>query len=162
MSNARFVVPKPEAIQQLFSGLLGRTVAVRRAAAPQALTAGTGVVAEYVDDAGAVVAVVVCDLALACASGAALSLMPPNVAAEAIAAGKPSGAVLDNVREVLNVLASVLHSDSSPHLRLGTVTVLPSKPSSEAAAVIARAPGRLDVSVAIASHKPGWLAARVT
>ncbi len=70
---------------------------------------------------------VVCDLELACGSGAALSRIPVHMAQEAAKTGDIPENVLANFCEVLNVYMSLLEGAMSERVVLGDV-VVPGKP----------------------------------
>ncbi|UMG92956.1 hypothetical protein [Nocardioides sp. TF02-7] len=72
----------------------------------------------YVDDGARTCAVVACDLALSAYAGAALALVPPGAAAEAVADGKLPDPLAENLYEVLNVAASAFNVPGAEHLRL--------------------------------------------
>ena len=66
---------------------------------------------------------VVCDLELACGSGAALSRIPVHMAKEAAKSGDIPENVLANFSEVLNVYMSLLEGAMSERVVLGDVVV---------------------------------------
>src|SRR5436309_235657 len=72
----------------------------------------------YVGDRDRMTAVLTLDLALAAYLGGSLALMPPRAAEAAIADGELSPDLLENVGEVLNVLAVVVNAHSDTHQRL--------------------------------------------
>ena len=75
------------------------------------------VVGVYHDQQGNLAALSLADLPFAAATGAALGMIPAAAAAEAVQVGRLSDTLLENYREVANIMASVLNSPSSPHLK---------------------------------------------
>jgi hypothetical protein len=73
-----------------------------------------------------------CDLSLANIVGAALSLMPPNVAKEATAKGEISELVLENLAEVMNVGSHLWVEQAHGAVSLERVFRLPSDEVPEA------------------------------
>ncbi len=93
--------PTPE-LEKLLAGLLARTVKVTAAEAPPG---GPCAVALYRSDAPVVEVAALVGLPLAASFGAALSVVPPGVVRDVVAAGALDGALQDNLGEVMNVLA---------------------------------------------------------
>lgn len=75
-------------------------------------------VATYVSDDDGLVALCACDDEFVIFSGAALSMVPADVAREMVAEKDFSDIVLANFHEVMNICSRLLMSDDSPHLRL--------------------------------------------
>jgi DNA-binding response OmpR family regulator len=99
------VVPENETLASILSNLLGREVATKPAPGPR-LT-NPGVVAHYRSPSGAG-ALLVAELGVAVALGAALTRVPAQVAAEYVKEGELPEVVLQNFGEVLNVLSHVV------------------------------------------------------
>jgi len=79
--------------------------------------------AVYATDDGTVRGFCTVDLPLAAYVAAALSLVPVGVAKEAIAAGRLSEELLDNIHEVFNVCARLLNEQSTKHVTLAEVAM---------------------------------------
>jgi hypothetical protein len=111
----------------------------------------------YVSDAGAPVGLCGCDLAFAANGGAALSLLPPNAAKDAVKDKELTPVMLANLHEVMNICTRLLLRDDSPHLRLREVCTVAALPA--AAAAILNAPnGRIDFEVGLGKYGAGVLA----
>jgi len=97
------------ALEALLGGLLGRAVEIAPvdSGPPRQAPRWT---AEYLDPAGTRVAVCVVEAPLASAMSAALTMMPPSVAAEWASAGALPDALRDNFHEVTNVIAKTVHA----------------------------------------------------
>ena len=111
-------LPAAEKVRTLFADLLDREVA---AAPAPGVAPGVGApasVATYVDDQDRPSAVVACDLPLSARAGAAIGLVPSSGAERAILSGCLDGTLLDNLREVLDVAATMFNVEGSSHLHL--------------------------------------------
>jgi hypothetical protein len=111
----------------------------------------------YVADDGKPVAACVVDTTLAAYSSAALSMLPPNVAKEAIKSGDLSVPMLANLYEIMNICSRLLMSDSSPHLKLDTVSSHKT-PDPAAKPLLAAAKGRADFELSLPKYGSGSLA----
>lgn len=79
------------------------------------------VVGVYVSQFLRAEAVIALDKPLAATLGAAIALIPPATAEEAVGAGPLPQNLLENTSEVLNVMSSLFNAEGAPHLRLETV-----------------------------------------
>lgn len=75
------------------------------------------VISAYRDQSGAIAALSLADLMFAASTGAALGMVPAAVAQDAVKAGELPDTLLENYREVVNIMTSLLNSPSSPHLK---------------------------------------------
>ena len=115
------MTPLPTAldVRELLEGLLGRDVEAELTSAGADPRKHPGaMVGAYVDDGLQLRAVVVLDLALAAAVGAAIGLMGVRVAEEVLRTELLSPALYDNASEILNVAASLFNAEGAPHVRL--------------------------------------------
>jgi hypothetical protein len=103
--------------------LFGEGVSVRAGErhSPEASWCGV-----YRDDAGAAVAVCLCDDEFGAYAGAALSVLMPNDARAAVRGAVLTDAMRANLYEIMNILSSLLMNDHTPHLRLREMETLPS------------------------------------
>ena len=118
MSKSR--LPAPEALASTLRSLFGRAVTGKVLPALVAPVA-TSLTASYELDDGTVGGACILDVQLAASLGAALALMPPAVAAEAVRRGALDAALLENVHEVLNICTGLFEGGDAPHVRLGAV-----------------------------------------
>jgi hypothetical protein len=141
-----------ELLGMLFDGL------VVKPGAKCDVSAGSGSYAGvYVTDGGIPVALCTCDIAFAANSGAALSLLPPNMAKESIKSKELTEVMLGNLGEVMNICTRLLLKEGSPHLRL--LQVCPVKElSGPAAAIIGAAVGRVDFDIGLGKYGKGLIA----
>ncbi len=160
---SRFSMPAPHAVGNLLSDLLARSVKVSQTASPSPARApapasrASRAVAIYTNDAGEAAALCVCDMALASSVGAALSMIPAGVAAEASRAGVMPTTIAENLYEVANVAASLFNADGGPHLKLREVVTAAATLPTTLSEVVARASERIDYDIAIAGYGPGQM-----
>ena len=112
-------------------------------------------VAEYVTDDGCVQALCVCDIDLACYSGAALSMIPPGVALQGIRRHELEENLADNFREIMNVLASLLNTTGSPHLVFRSLALPKQEVSDDVKTLLLNPPTRIDLEIAIEGYGSG-------
>lgn len=151
-------LPNPKEVRDLLNGLLGQPVDLEMCNAwgPAAQDAAT--IAEFVSDTGALEAIAVLDLPLAVFTGAALGLLPAGGALDMVEERQPSAMVVDNVHEVLNILATLFNVADHPHVRLSAVHG-PGGPFPPAVDHVANRPNsRLDFVVSIKGYGAGRLA----
>ena len=150
-------LPSAAQVRTLVDGLVDRGVTAAEEPRPVLLGRDVRVVASYVDDESAVRAVVLLDLALGAALGAALALVPAQRVQDAVSAGAVPDDLADNTREVLNVSASLFSCDDV-HLKLRGVAVAP-QPVDDATVAFLRTPGRrADVRLDVPGYGAGLLA----
>lgn len=111
-------VPSAFEVREVFEGLLGRAVEWKGTSHKVDPLDGATIGA-YVNDFGAVKALIVADIALTAWAGSAIALLPHNGAEKAIKEGLLSAAQFDNMAEILNVAASIFNKPGTPHLKLG-------------------------------------------
>jgi len=110
----------------------------------------------YVADDGAPAALCGCDLAFAANSGAALSMLPPNVAKEAAKSKDLTPVMLANLHEVMNICTRLVLRDDTPHLKLREMCPISTLPA-PAAAILTAAKARIDFEIGIGKYGPGIL-----
>jgi len=112
-------VPTLKAVRDLLGDLTGKEIEVASGAEPVGVGGSSGsVVGLYVDAELKSRALIAFDLPLAAYSGAALGLVPPGGAQDAVDAHELPEHLLDNCGEVLNIMASLFNLPRSPHLKL--------------------------------------------
>ncbi|MGB8650549.1 MAG: hypothetical protein WCD35_07790 [Mycobacteriales bacterium] len=155
--RAEATMPSAADVRLLLNGLFDRAVTVHQEEQPVLPGRGVHVVGAYVDDQGALRAVVLCDLVLGNVLGAALALVPPPRVAEALAAGRVLEELADNTREVLNVGASMFN-DAAAHLKLQSTWVVPEEVGDEVVEFLREPCARSDVRVDVPGYGEGVLA----
>jgi hypothetical protein len=111
-------MPTPQAISRLLSMIFGNELNVSDCASPEL---GSQHVATFIDDSDQLVALCVCDKSFVAYAGAALSMIPADVANEMIGGSALPDAMVGNFHEVMNICSKLLMSNSSAHLRLGEI-----------------------------------------
>ncbi len=169
----RFAIPAPHTVGNLLSGLLARTVKVNKSTTPSAARAparapapsaakASQAVAVYTDDEGSVAALCLCDMSLASHAGAALSLIPAGVAAEAARTGVMPPSIAENLYEVANVAARLFNADGGPHLKLREVVTTAQALPAGLSEMAARASERIDLEVNITGYGQGQMSVLLT
>jgi hypothetical protein len=150
-------VPSPKAVRDVLFELLGRDVEVRPGDPVVPTLRRSACVAVYVDDATKLQAVASFDLPLTAYAGAALGLVPAAGAQQAVDEGDVPASLVENVGEVLNIMASLFNTPDAPHLRMHTTTAPGTQPPADVV-VLTRALGRrLDLEVEVADYGTGGL-----
>lgn len=150
-------VPSPKAVRDLLEGLLGRDVDVG-VVEPFAPEPGrTATFAVYVDDALRARAVAVADLAFCAFAAAAIGLVPVQAARTAVERGMLTPMLQENLAEVLDVCAALLHADGQPHLRLHGVYPVGTPAPSDVVAFAGVLGRRIDLETTVASYGVGRL-----
>ena len=154
---AHFPVPIQEDIRDLLADLLGRGVAVDKIDPLTIPEDEAGLVATYVTEDGEIGAVCVCDAPFAILVGAALVMVPATVAGDQLQAGVIDEQHVEFAQEVVNVLARLLNTPRTPHLRLGEVHTLPGALPEDAAKLLAAPEFRRDFVATIEGYGEGRL-----
>jgi len=119
MTTGTVELPAAKDVRDMLTGLVGKPVAVNPGA-PVTPTADKPVsVAVYVDPHLAVNALCVMDLGASAYTGAALALLPPGGAQDAVEEdGELSGMMVEALHEVVNVLSALFNTPGAPHSKL--------------------------------------------
>jgi hypothetical protein len=112
--------------------------------------------AVYVGVDGSPVGVCACDIAFAANSGAALSMLPPAVAKEAVKGFALTEVMVANLREVMNICTRLLLRDDTAHLRLEQVYPVSQLPAAIAQKLAACA-RQADYEVSMGKYAPGMI-----
>lgn len=114
-------LPGPKEVRDLLGDLLGREVTLQTtspfAPSPK-LPATFGV---FVEDSLRTAALVALDMPLSAYGSAAIGLVPPSAALDALEAGRLSDTLRENLSEVFNIAASLFNVPGAPHVRLHAV-----------------------------------------
>lgn len=160
MSTSACPVPDAAIVRDLLGMLFDGLVVKAAAAKLDASPASSGYCGVYLSDAGAPVAVCVCDLAFAANSGAALSMLPPNVAKDAIKTRELTDVMQANLGEVMNICTRLLIRDHTPHVRLERLAAIAGL-AAPVAAIIASPRARVDFDIGLGKYGAGQLAVMV-
>ena len=119
MTTGTVQLPAAKDVRDMLTGLVGKPVAVNPGA-PVTPTPDKPVsVAVYVDPQMAINAICVMDLGASAYTGAALALLPPGGAQDAVEEdGELSGLLVEALHEVVNVLSALFNVPGAPHSKL--------------------------------------------
>lgn len=144
----------PATLSSQLGLLLSRKVECKPlATAPPAL--GPRVFAVLRDDSGQA-AWLAFSLPLAASTAAALSLLPPGVAADAARTGKLDGALEENFHEIVNVLTTLLRA-RLPHARIEQIHAAGSREAVTMAGRVPTKAERADLDVSVTGYAGGPL-----
>lgn len=112
-------LPVAKEVRDLLSDLLGKPVSIEPAAPLAPGPRRPVTIGVYVDDSLRVAALICFDLPLSAYAGAAIGLVPPLAAEEAITQGALTEVLRENLHEVLNIAVGLFNSTpGADHLRL--------------------------------------------
>lgn len=152
-----FPLPKAEAIRQLIADLVGRDVTIV-AGDPFVLGADTpAVAADYVVDGGRTAAVCLTDLRLSNALGAALTMAPAASVDESVKQGTLDPQNLENLTEVVKVMARLFNTPECETAKWHEVRSLPGDLPEAAAALVHSPRARRDYDVTLDEYGSGKL-----
>ncbi len=119
MTTGTVQLPAAKDVRDMLTGLVGKPVGVNPGA-PVTPTPDKPVsVAVYVDPHMAINALCVMDLAASAYTGAALALLPPGGAQDAVEEdGELTGLMAEALHEVVNVLSALFNVPGAPHSKL--------------------------------------------
>jgi hypothetical protein len=153
---SRDLAPMP--VRVMLGDLVGRDVDVT----PGQPVTGRACVAVFVTDHLQMAGLALLDLPLSAYLGGALALLPPGGVADMVEEKDLSTLVVENVHEVLNVLAGIFNVPGACHVRLFRV-YSPGEPLPQDIRDAAAMHGaRLDLAVAVAGYGKGALSLVVT
>lgn len=149
-------MPTPEAVGDLFGDLVGKaTAASKRAEIDLNDDEQQWYSAIFVEDDGEVGGACVADINFASYAGAALAMIPKQVADESIKAGTLSENLDENFREVANIATVLVNGPSVPHIKMsGFAAGVPD----EVRSLLAVAAGRKSFDVTITDYGSGKFA----
>jgi hypothetical protein len=151
-------LPPTKLIKDVLDGLLGKDVSVAPANALTPPDAVGGAIAVYIDDANRLGAVAGWDLPAAANVGAAVALVPPGAAEDAVEEKYLPEHLLENLSEVSNVLASVFQIPGNPHLRLSQTYRPINSADNDAVQLLYALGNRIDLSIDVPNYGVGRLA----
>jgi hypothetical protein len=152
-----FQLPVPKDVRDLFEDLLGRPVTMTPADPVLADGLKKMLVSLYTDDTRRLAAVIGMDLSLTVYAGAAIGLLPPGGAQDCVDDGVITPMVAENVREVCNIMVSLLNRKGGPHLKLDQVFQPGEPPPADACAILLALGRRVDLTVAVGGYGSGKL-----
>ncbi len=149
-----FSFPSLNEIAKTLTLLLGKDVSV---AAGTPITTSPKIAGAYIDPQGQLGALGLVDLPLASYSGAALTMIPCNMATTNINAGKLSDEIRDNLQEVFNVMVAFFNQGDVPHIRFSEMHITPPALPGDIDALLGGAVQHADLDVDISGYGGGKL-----
>jgi hypothetical protein len=151
-----YPMPIPETVANVMTDLLGKDVAVQ-AGKPLALRPKAPLaISVFRDDQGFPATVIICDLALAAHTGAALAMVPAEQGLQVMRTGKLPDSLYDNFKEVVNIVGGTLfNEEDTPHLVLRDVHVSPNKLAAELKPLFSEPVSGLFLDVTIEDYGTG-------
>jgi hypothetical protein len=113
--------------------------------------------AVYIGDDGLPGAFCACDLAFAANGGAALSLLPPGVAKDAVRERALTDVMRGNLHEVMNICTRLVVRENAPHFRLSGLMAVTALPPDQVA-LLKGAKARVDFEIGIPKYGSGLFA----
>lgn len=151
-----YPIPIPETVANVMSDLLGKEVSVQQGQPVSIKPAAPLTFAFFRDDEGLPATVIICDLALAAFTGAALAMVPPEEGKKALRTNKLPESIYENYREVVNIVGGTLfNSPETPHLALQDVFVTPDRLSTELKPLMTEPVNGLFLDVTIEDYGDG-------
>jgi len=112
-------LPAAKDVRDMLTGLVGKPVGVNPGAPVTPTPTSPVSVAVYIDPQMAINALCVMDLGASAYTGAALALLPPGGAQDAVEEdGELSGLMAEALHEVVNVLSALFNVPGAPHSKL--------------------------------------------
>lgn len=140
-------------VKKTLDSLFGKEVEIKESQPIKKLE--NAIIGTYSDGDGNLTAAVVMDLPCACYSGAALSMIPADVAEENITSGKIDSSLSENVHEVLNVGVSFFSDGTTPDMRLAQMHIGPNSLTDKEKNVFKKAYTKLHVELNIPGYGSG-------
>ncbi|MFC7479738.1 hypothetical protein ACFQX7_06490 [Luedemannella flava] len=145
----------------MFEDLLGRDVNVSVTGPAQASDVKGMAIAVYTDQNLRLSAVLGLDLPLAANAGAALGLLPPGAAEDAVDDKALAPNLAENVKELCNIFTGLLNREDAPHLRLYQFIAPGEQVPTDVASQLIALGQRLDLEVEVTRYGTGRLALSV-
>ncbi len=150
--SSRYVMPTADSISELLEMIFGEGVTVTDQENVESQGESTST---FIDGSDEVVALCTCDRAFICFSGAALSMIPADVAKEMVTSGDLTEVISGNFYEVMNICSKLMMSDSSDHLRLAEV--LPFDAAQSHVEAMSDSASRVTYNVAVPGYGDGLI-----
>ncbi len=150
-------LPAAKDVRDLLAGLVGKDVSVSPGAPVTPTPDAPVSVAVYIDPQMAINALCVMDLAASAYTGAALALLPPGGAQDAVEEdGELSGMMVEALHEVVNVVSALFNTAGAPHSKLHKLYAPGDELPGDIAGMLANF-NRLDLTVDIPGYGKGAL-----
>lgn len=148
-------LPTPERLSSLFGGLLDKELSIKPVDAVDRSSGDAMTTAEYIGDDGVVKLICCCDIALGSSVSAALMMIPAGVAEESAKSGVMADNLMENMREIYNIFATLLNGKHSDHVHLGEVHSKADEIPDELSGKLASPSARVDYIVTVPGYSGG-------
>ncbi|HPF69494.1 MAG TPA: hypothetical protein PLQ13_02390 [Candidatus Krumholzibacteria bacterium] len=152
MTATRLHLPKPREVAQLLADTLGRDADTSAGSRFSVSDAMSGF---YMNEAGDEGIICMADVPLVNFAGAALALIPANIAEDGAKRHKLSDAVIENYFEVLNIMGALLNQVCEDHVRLVDVKYPGDELPGPVAEMILKCENRHDLRLDIEDYGTG-------
>jgi len=147
-------IPTTQAISTFLGGLFGRATPAKKIKVDWGREKGWLSFSEFLHPGGELAALFVADLPLCSWSGAALALLPPGLAQDAIKVGKLDQGLQENFAEVANVLTATFR-EFGERVILGKIQYGGAAALAPELRALLAAPRRLDLEVTLTGYGAG-------
>ncbi len=154
---ASTTLPSIKMLRDMVMDTLGRDVQVAPAEPWAPTPRKPGMVAVYVDDRTQLRALICCSLSLAAALGASIALIPPETAAASVEERRLTEGMMENLHEVMNILAALFNTPNRPHLKLYATHAPGDLPPADVSVHLRSFGRREDLQVEVAGYGSGRL-----
>jgi len=155
--RAPTALPSIKVLRDMLIDTLGRDVQVAPGEPWAPTPRQTGMVAVYVDDRTRLSALICCNLSLSAALGASIALIPAETAAACVEDRRLTENMVENLAEVMNILAALFNTPNHPHLKLHTTHAPGEVPPADVSVQLRAFGKREDLTVAVAGYGSGRL-----
>ena len=157
MSTGTVALPASKDVRDMLTGLVGKPVAVNPGAPVTPAPGKPVAVAVYVDPQMAINALCVMDLGAAAYTGAALALLPPGGAQDAVEEdGELTSLLVEALHEVVNVLSALFNTPGAPHSKLHKLYAPGDDLPGDVAGMLANF-NRIDLAIEVPGYGKGAL-----
>ncbi len=150
-------MPTDDAVREVLTKVMGRSVTVAASEAADPDTAAPGVLADYAVDDGPIAVCAFADVRLTNALGAVLASESAESVDVAVAEGRITDSTVENWNEIVNQLGRLLNSPDTPTLRVRALKRTPATLSAEASALLRQPNARRSFDVTVAEYGTGTL-----
>lgn len=148
-------LPPVKDVRDLLESLLGRDVEVKDGPVWIPPAGEKIIVAEFIDDAGALATIGLVDLSAGAYIGAAMGLLPPGGAQDMAKEGALSPVVNENLYETMNIACSLFNLPGQPHVKIGTMHQPGAALPDAVAAAVNKPTGRMDLAIKVSGYGEG-------
>jgi hypothetical protein len=152
-------LPTAKELSELLTNLIGEEIDVNMALSSAMAAEEIAVVGDYKEETGDILTLVATDISLANWLGAALAMIPKEVARKEVEAKQLSEETRENTQEIFNINTSVLNGPNLPHVRFGALySCMDNEQSADIRNLMDNPAGRADFIVEVPGYGMGKMA----